>query len=1207
MSSKVWGALSASGLLLAAASSSHAASPPRVTGLYTTWDDYYFYAGFQVSDKDVSGTNSTPTSQPQQDDDIEVFFNTDKTPTHVRTARTFQMAVSAAQGAYFSVGDGSPIPKAKVVYTYKYAAGVDGTINDNSDTDTGYTVEVAIPWQELGQDGPPQDGTTWGFNVISRQRHDSAKPATSFFSLSSLVKSEGDVQDPSKWTKIVFDAGQKQQPRSSAELVVSPQVSGHFPLVNGSIVSGEWPSNIRIDFGTDEIVANAPTVAEEPNTGVSPFTTPPEDNTPPLTPTPPKPPQNDVVAKDPNDANAIPLPGGGAIKIVPGGIKTPSGFEPPDDGRGGKRNPLSAKLPPGYQPPAPGVSLSGTLSLSPPTPPSLLMAIYRIDYNGDGRKGQAQNVWDKSGRTLLFDQPIDGAGPWFSGLRTEWHIRQLTGMRRAGIDVALIRASSDDPLLGRELDALVAALKQLSARGADYPLIGVDTSDAAHATVDQILSHIPSQFLARLAGINPAGQDIAQAIAYDGAAASPAKSEKLADGSTVAHIKTGPDVALVSPGGLTGSGLTDRQDGRLLDETWQSAVTSDVRTIVLDSWNDFTNGTEVAPSRQYGEYYPDRVRLHTIVFNGNKQWHAKYLAENSPRTIRVKTLYQIPIRVQNAGTLPWRAGEMYALCPRWYKDGRLFDDSAPRVPLGRDLLPGQSATISVGVAAINSYGTDLEPGDYTLVFDIVQGSDRWFSYAGDEPLQVPVKVVAADAASKEVATFISSTTPTTAIQGEGANTTVQVRNDGSQPWDAASAALAYKILSIDPATGTATLIKDSDGVALGTAAVLPGTVAVVKTTVNLTAKDGSTLPAGNYRIHWYIKTLKGDTARMGAYDEDIEAVANSVSPSFVLSDINRSIGAGKDGTAKLAVQNMGSTAWRKSDLVVGYHWYYLDGTEAEWDGSGVKGLTKDVPPGRADGDIVAKFRAPKNPGRYMLVWDIRDKDGKWASTSGLADGKQLLPALVTVTGGGAVSTADTRSVSTIHGIARSGDTTANFDGKGGGLPDEMFAPDGTAEADLNPLLRPKEGDPLYPAGYYASYRGSGLVAEHVVPYLYPTRQKSNNDTVACAGQRISFSGGNYRAIRILAASTDPSGTTASFSLRSGGAFVGKHELTIANWLSTPEHIGAFSPYHRTNGASVPGACYLGDYTIPVEAGQRVDGIVLPDAPGIKILSVTAVK
>src|SRR5579884_2738171 len=99
--------------------SAHAQSP-RVSAAYTAWDDYYFYAGLQVSDPNVISTNRTPISQPQQDDDIEVFFETDgPEKATVRTDKTYQMAVSAGGGAYFSQGDGSSVPKAKLVLTYK--------------------------------------------------------------------------------------------------------------------------------------------------------------------------------------------------------------------------------------------------------------------------------------------------------------------------------------------------------------------------------------------------------------------------------------------------------------------------------------------------------------------------------------------------------------------------------------------------------------------------------------------------------------------------------------------------------------------------------------------------------------------------------------------------------------------------------------------------------------------------------------------------------------------------------------------------------------------------------------------------------------------------------------------------------------------------------------------------------------------------------
>ena len=247
-------------------------SKNRVSALYTTWDDYYFYAAFEVNDPHVVATNTTPTSQPQQDDDVEVFFETDNARADRRTPHTYQMAVSAANGSYFSVGDGTKIPKAKAIYTYKYAATVQGTLNDNSDTDTGYTVELAIPWQELGRSGPPRDGEAWGFNVVSRDRNSTAHPGTRFYSLSPEVTGAEDVQNPSHWSRLVFDAGSQAQANSTPERVVCTHVTlNRFPSIDGAVTSGEWPNATHLAFGRSAVDAPAPTVAEEPNTTNSPF------------------------------------------------------------------------------------------------------------------------------------------------------------------------------------------------------------------------------------------------------------------------------------------------------------------------------------------------------------------------------------------------------------------------------------------------------------------------------------------------------------------------------------------------------------------------------------------------------------------------------------------------------------------------------------------------------------------------------------------------------------------------------------------------------------------------------------------------------------------------------------------------------------------------------------------------------------------------
>lgn len=1136
--------------LLPAAAAFAAPEPaaPRVSALYTTWDDYYFYAAAQVSDRDVLSSNLTPVSQPQQDDDVEVFFETDAARADVRTPKTFQMAVSAGGGAYFSVGAGTKIPKAKAVFTYKYAAGVDGTLNQKGDSDTGYTIELAIPWQQLGLNGPPKSGTVWGFNVISRDRTGAGTPASRFFSLSPAVQSAGDVQNPSKWTQIVFDSS-GASPKSTPSRLISPHVVSRFPLINGSVVSGEWASFSRLAFGFSAIAAPAPTVAEEPNTADSPFNTSPTEAVapPPSVPEPP-------VAQNPKAPTVIRLPGGGAIRIVPGGSQLPPPTVPKlpvaqnPIRRKGPKGTVIAGLPRelGTSP----VPLTGSLTLGPAKLPALVMAIYRLDFNGDGRTAASQNVWNARGGSALADQPINGTGPWFSALRPLWHRQNLTEMRRAGIDVALVRAQPDDALLARELQALAEALQEMKAQGTDFPLVAADpdTAQAAEAVARQI----PAEFRMTL----PEGKR--------------------------AHV---------SPGRVGGGEVVGRNGGQTYASSWEKATTANADFIVIDSWNDWTRGTEIAPSRQYGTQYADQTRLRVLQWNGAREWRTKYLTERTPRIVRPKVLYQVPVRVENAGTLPWRAGEGYSLSARWYKDGRLFDDSAPRIPVGADVLPGQSATLSVGLTARNSFGEDLEPGEYTLVFDMVQGQDRWFSFAGDAPLQVPVTVAAVGEPSEPSATFIGAQTPIVVQAGATYDAGARVRNDGGQPWPTGYT-LAYKVQRADPKTGEATDMAATGNADIPAGGVRPGQIADIPVRLVLSDASGKPLASGAYRLRWFIQPGGNGAPVAGGYDLPLTVVPADVGASFVLSSIPRSLEAGREATAKLAVQNLGPNTWDKKTMRVGCHWYYLDGVEAQWDGEQLASLTRDVPPGGIDGAIAAKFKAPDQPGRYALVWDMKTADGAWASTASAAHGTDMLQVFVTVGGKGAVIPVD---------LAKYADTPTNaLDGAASGLPRAMLPPDATAEMDANPLLVGKPGPPLYPSGFYASQSGKGWESNHAVSFLYGAK------AVQCAGQTLDLPPGNYKTLHLLAASTTG---RADITLRVGSA---SQTLTVSDWGDSPGSPNAapafVSPYRDgKDGASSAKPAVLGDYALPLNAAERISTLTLPNAPGVKILALTLEK
>ena len=1175
--------------------------------MYTSWDDYYFYAAFRVHDTDVEGTNTATTSEPQQDDDVEVFFETDDARAKLRTPQTYQMAVSAAQGAYFSVGTNAKIPKGKAVYSYKYAVTVNGTLNKLEDTDSGYDVEIAIPWTEMGRSGPPAPGATWGFNVISRDRDSLTAPADKFYSLSPNVRGKADVQNPSKWTRITFVNSPATAP-STPEKIVCAKVVGQFPRVNGTIVAGDWPAETQIGFGTEAITAPAPTVAEEPNTTESPF-----DNPPPLGPAAPAAQTVEV------PTGMIDLPNGhGFIKIVPGGIKPTGADAPPTASTApvrtqkiGKGEYQVAQVPnqPKYSsdvPTAPlpaGITVnSGAFVLGQPKAPAFIMGVYRLDFNGDMRSGAGQNVWDAAGGTALADQPMNGAGPWFSGLKPAWHRQQMSDMRLAGIEVALLRTEPNDPNLGRELDAFVEALKEMKADHEDYPLVGVDAT-AGQPDLDLIYAHVPAEFRAMqdVPGLGRPG-----VLVYDLSLGSSDAAKALADGTPIARVFHSDTVTSVSPGRLDKNGVLSRKGGRTYDTSWQVALVSTPDQIVVDSWNDFAHGTEIAASRQYGEQYVDATRAEVIQYDGDRQWHAKYLSNAVPRTIFPKTLYQIPVRIENAGTLPWRAGEGYSLSTRWYKDGKLFDDSAPRIPIGKDVPPGHSLMLSLGLVARNNFGEDLAPGDYTLVVDMVQGQDRWFSYAGDTPLQVPVTVIGADAGvGGTAATFLGTDTPGIAQTGQSLTTSVQVRNDGSASWPA-TYTLGYKIQTTDLDGGNPKTVAEGKA-PVGSDSITPGQIASVSLPVAFADSAGKPLAPGVYRLHWFVQPDALGTAVNGAYDEMVRVADALPVASLVLADVPRIVEAGKTGTAQLALQNISPQTLKKSDTHIGYHWYYLDGTERQWDGGQAASLTADLGPGKTDGSITASFQAPAQPGRYALVWDVRTGDGPWQSTLPVSGGDALLQQFVSVESKSGTTPVDlTKAFNTLGISSEEVGKAGGFDGQGATLPAEMLPPDVTSEVDGDPLLLGKPGPPLYPSGYYTAQVGTDAASNHALSFLYPAVKAAVPNVVACSGQTITVPSGKYQAIHLLAAASGGTSVTVNINAQYGGD-TASLPVTVADWSAMPPAPAFTAPYRNTPAGPKPGPAALGDYRLILDPSKKLTVIVLPNDRNLKILAITLEK
>jgi len=132
------------------------------------WDENFLYIAAEIEEPHVWATLTNHDSVIFQDPDFEVFLDP---AGHTQPYYEFEMnALNTTWDLRLNkpyMDQGWPdnnweIPGAKT------AVHVNGTINNPSDTDQGWTVEIAFPWKVLSQDarhtGAPNEGERWRIN-----------------------------------------------------------------------------------------------------------------------------------------------------------------------------------------------------------------------------------------------------------------------------------------------------------------------------------------------------------------------------------------------------------------------------------------------------------------------------------------------------------------------------------------------------------------------------------------------------------------------------------------------------------------------------------------------------------------------------------------------------------------------------------------------------------------------------------------------------------------------------------------------------------------------------------------------------------------------------------------------------------------------------------------------------------------------------------
>jgi hypothetical protein len=140
------------------------------------WDDEYLYAFFNCKDQYLTAFEKNRDGRPYQDDCAELFLI--PAPDSLEMHFGFELNLYKASNDFIyleNIYEG----KKGSVYSYDPDFNVEvtvaGTINDHSDIDTGWTMEMAIPlklFKGMEMFSPVRAGNQWAFLALRQERND---------------------------------------------------------------------------------------------------------------------------------------------------------------------------------------------------------------------------------------------------------------------------------------------------------------------------------------------------------------------------------------------------------------------------------------------------------------------------------------------------------------------------------------------------------------------------------------------------------------------------------------------------------------------------------------------------------------------------------------------------------------------------------------------------------------------------------------------------------------------------------------------------------------------------------------------------------------------------------------------------------------------------------------------------------------------------
>ena len=172
------------------------------------WDDQNLYVFFEAEDKYITARETQRDGQPYFDDCAEIFLITvpDSLDTHIG----YELNLYKAANDFVFFNDfipGESIAMKSFNPDFKVEVNVDGTINDNTDIDNGWTMEIAISldnFRGFEKINPVKEGIRWAFLAFRPDRKDAEGNRRSTSTIFPIYDIEKNVHQANRFGLMEF-------------------------------------------------------------------------------------------------------------------------------------------------------------------------------------------------------------------------------------------------------------------------------------------------------------------------------------------------------------------------------------------------------------------------------------------------------------------------------------------------------------------------------------------------------------------------------------------------------------------------------------------------------------------------------------------------------------------------------------------------------------------------------------------------------------------------------------------------------------------------------------------------------------------------------------------------------------------------------------------------------------------------------------------